>query len=180
MRRPALVFLSFLTLATCSASGSQREVHVQVLSVLSQTVRGVGVGGFTGGEFTTLIVCSEPYPSGTVGVVQGPGSLKQCALASPAHQATGSVQNRRVEAIVTTEDGQSYYVVLGCQKVYGWCAPLAEHAYYEGKLNDKPKWLADYPHRPFYGFIKISLRPNGKKKVTYQIEYAAKVNVLKP
>jgi hypothetical protein len=49
-----------------------------------------------------------------------------------------------------------------------------------GKLNDKPKWLADYQHRPFYGFIKVSLRPDGKKKVTYQIEYATKMKTLKP
>jgi len=180
MRLSASVFLLIVSLVAYSASGAQHEVHVQIVSVLSQTVRGVGVDGPAGGEFTTLIPCSEPYPSDTVGVVQGPGSLKQCLLASPAHQATGSVQNRRVEAILTNEDGQTYYVVLGCQKLYSWCAPLAEHANYVGKLNDRPKWVADYPHRPFYGFIKVSLRPNGKKKVTYQIEHAAKVKVLKP
>ena len=180
MRFSASVFLLLVTLVADSASAAQHKVRVQVVSVLSQTVSGVGVGSPAGGEFTAVIPCSEPYPSDTVGVVQGPGSLKQCLFASPAHQPSGTVQNRRVEAILTTEDGQTYYSVLGCQKVYGWCAPLAEHAAYEGTLNDKPKWLADYPHRPFDGFIKVSLRPNGKKKVTYQIEYAAKVNVLTP
>ena len=179
MRFSASVFLLVMLVAH-SASAAQHEVRVQVVSVLSQTMSGVGVGSLAGSEFKTLISCSEPYTSETVGVVQGPGSLTQCLLASPAHQPSGTVQNRRVEAVLTTEDGQTYYTVLGCQKVYGWCAPLAEHASYEGTLNDKPKWLADYPHRPFYGFIKVSLRPNGNKKVTYEIQYAAKMNVLKP
>jgi len=174
MRRSASVLL-FLSVFACSASAAQHEVHVQVRSVLSQTVRGVGVGGLVGSEFTTQVPCSRPYPSDTVSVVSGPGSLDQCVLANPAHQATGSVQNRRVEAILTTDDGQTYYVVLGCQKEYGWCAPLADRSNYVGKLNDKPKWLADYQHRPFYGLIKVSLRPDGKKKVTYQIEYATKM-----
>jgi len=139
-------------------------VHVQVLSVLSQTVRGVGVGGIVGGELTTD--------------VPGPGPDRETEL-FPFHQVTSSVQNRRVEAILTTEDGKTYYVVLGCQKQYGWCAPLAEHTNYVGNLNNQPKWLADYPNWP-YGLIKVLLRPDGKKKVTYQIEYAAEVKVLKP
>ena len=179
MRRSASVLL-FLSMVACSASAARHEVHVQVLSVLSQTVRGVGVGGLVGSEFTNQVACSRPHPSDTVSVVSGPGSLDQCVLADPAHQATGSVQNRRVEAILTTEDGQTYYVALGCQREYGWCAPLADRANYVGKLNDKRQWLADYQHRPFYGFMKVSLRRDGKKKVTYQIEYATKMKTLKP
>ena len=139
MRGSVLVLL-FLSVFACSASAARHEVHVQVRSVLSQRVRGVGVGVLVGGEFTTQVPCSRPYPSDTVSVVSGgAGSLDQCVLANPAHQPTGSVQNRRVEAILTTEDGQTYYVVLGCQKQYGWCAPLADRANYVGKLNDKPK-----------------------------------------
>jgi hypothetical protein len=178
MRRSASVLL-FLFVFACSASATRHEVHLQVLSVLSQTVRGVGVGGPVGGEFTTQVPCSRLYPSDTVSGISGPGSLDRCVLANPAHQATVSVQNRRVEAILTTEDGQTYYVVLGCQKQYGWCAPLADRANYWGKLDDRPKWLADYQHRPFYGFIKVSLCPDGKKKVTYQIEYATKMKTLR-
>jgi len=179
MRRTVSVLL-FLSVFACSALAARHEVHVQVRSVLSQKVRGVGVGGPVGGEFTTEVPCSRPYPSDTVSVVSGgAGSLDQCVLANPSHQAIGSVQNRRVEAILTTEDGQTYYVVLGCQREYGWCAPLADRANYVGKLNDKPKWLVDYQHRPFNGFIKVSLRPDGKKKVTYQIECATKMANLK-
>ena len=180
MRVSASLLLLLPSLAASSALATQHQVHLQVLSVLSQTVRGVGVGSPAGGEFKTLIPCSKPYPSDTVGVVQGPGSVNQCVLASPAHESTGSVQNRRVEAILATEEGQTYYVVLGCQKQYGWCTRLAEQANYVGQLNDKPKWLADYQHRPFHDFIKVSLRPNGKNKVTYLIEYATKLEMLKP
>ncbi len=178
MRVPVSVLLLLAPLIA-PASTARYEVHVQVLSSLSQTVRGVGVGP-AGGQFNTLIPCSQPYPTDTIGVVPGnPASTDRCILATRSGEATGTVQNRRVEAILTTEDGQTYYVVLGCQKQYGWCSPLAERANYVGRLNDQPKWLADYQHRPVYGFMKMSLRPNGKNRVTYLIEYAAKVEMLK-
>jgi hypothetical protein len=178
--RVSLLVLLLLAPLIAPASTARYEVHVQVLSSLSQTVRGVGVGPAVGGQFNTLIPCSQPYPTDTIGVVPGnPASTDRCILAMPSREATGTVQNRRVEAILTTEDGQTYYVVLACQKQYGWCAPLAERANYVGRLNDQPKWLADYQHRPVYGFMKMSLRPSGKNRVTYLIEYAAKVEMLK-
>lgn len=104
--RVSASLLLLLSLAASSASAIQHQVHLQVLSVLSQTVRGVGVGSPAEGEFKTLIPCSKPYPSDTVGVVQGPGSVNKCVLASPSHQSTGSVQNRRVEAILATAEGR--------------------------------------------------------------------------
>lgn len=55
---------------------------------------------------------------------------------------------------------------------------LGDHAAYRGKLNDRPEWLENYQHRPCYGFIKVSLHPDGKKKVTYEIEYAVKVKLV--
>jgi hypothetical protein len=178
MRRSVSVLL-VVSLFACSASAAPHEVHVQVLSVMSQTGRGYSVAGLGAGGSPTLIACTPPfYPSDTVGVISGQGAADQCIRANPAYAVTGSVQNRRVEAILTTEDGRTYYVVLGCQKVYGWCAPLADQAHYVGKLNDKPKWLADYENRPFYGFVKVSLRPDGKKKVTYEIQYATKLTTL--
>ena len=176
MRRFVLVPLLFLLACSGVAARHRNQVHVQVLSVWSQTLRGVGVGvgSMVGGGFTTEVPCSD---SGSVGVVQGPISLTPCPVSSSAHEATGGVQNRGVEAILTTEDGKRYHVVLGCQKQYGWCAPVAEHANYVGNLNNQPKWLADYPRRPFNDLIKVSFRPDGKKKVTYQIQL---VEVLKP
>jgi hypothetical protein len=174
MRQFMLVPLLVLLACSGSAARNRNQVHVQVLSIWSQTLRGVGVGSIVGGGFTTEVPCSD---SGNADVVQGPISLIPCPVPSSAHQATGSVQNRRVEAILTTEDGKRYHVVLGCQKQYGWCAPMAEHANYVGNLTNQPKWLADYPHRPFNDLIKVSLRPDGKKKATYQIE---QVEVLKP
>ncbi|MFL6439873.1 MAG: hypothetical protein ACJ71Q_20035 [Terriglobales bacterium] len=171
-----LVLLSLIG----SASAGQHHVQVQVLSTMSQTVRGVGDGMSSAAPFTAVIPCSQPYPGDSVSVTRGQGSVDQCVLASPAHEATGMALNQRVEAILTTEEGQSYYAILGCQKTYSWCARLADQANYAGKLNDKPKWLADYQHRPFYGLMKISLRPGGKKKVTYLIEYAAKANIRTP
>ena len=151
------------------------------MSSLSQTVRGVGIGSPSGDHLGSGVPCSQPYPTDTVAVTRAnSGSVDQCLIGVPSHESTGTVQNRRVEAILTSEDGQTYYVVLGCQKQYGWCAPLTPGQKYSGKLSEKPKWLTNYQHRPVYGFMKVSLRPEGKDKVSYVIEYASKVEVLKP
>ena len=178
------VFASVLLSLTClvvPTFAAHHEVHVRVLSTLSQTLWGVGVGSPSGGQLGSAIPCSEPYPSDTVAVVLGnPSSVDQCLIAMPSHESTGTVQNRRVEAILTTEDGQTYYVVLGCQKQYGWCAPLSKGQKYVGELSDDTKWLSDYQHRPVYGFIKVSLRAEGKNKVRYAIEYATKAKMVKP
>jgi hypothetical protein len=48
------------------APTARYEVRVQVLSSLSQSVRGVGVGPAVGGQFNTLIPCSQPYPTDTI------------------------------------------------------------------------------------------------------------------
>lgn len=179
MRVFAAALLSLVCLVV-PALAAHDEVSVRVLSSLSQTVRGVGVGSPSGGPLGRAVPCSQPYPTDTVAVVrENPGSVDQCLIAVPSQQSTGSVQNRRVEAILTTEDGQTYYVVLGCQKQYGWCTPLANGQKYGGKLSDKAKWLTDYQHRPAYGFMKVSLRSEGKDKVSYVIEYATKVEALK-
>lgn len=179
MRVFASVLLSLICLVI-PIFAAHHEVHVQVLSTLSQTVRGVGVGSPAGGQLGSAIPCSEPYPIDTVAVVLGnPSSVDQCLIAVPSHESTGIVQNRRVEAILTTEDGQAYYVVLGCQKQYGWCVPLSKGEKYVGELSDQTKWLADYQHRPAYGFMKVSLRPEGKNKVRYAIEYATKATLVK-
>lgn len=172
--------LVFVAWRVSPASASRHEVQIQVLSTLDQNVRGVGVGigpaaGSPippGGISASTTTCPLPYPDGS-------HNLYRCDLPGPSGDEIGSVQNRRVKAIVTTQSGQTYYVVLGCQKQYGWCIPLTGHATYVGHLNDKPKRLEDYQHQPGQGFMKVSLRPDGKKKVTYQIEYAEKINLLK-
>jgi|SRR5579862_7973256 len=165
-----------LILLVGSAAASRHEVQVQILSTKSQTVGGVGVGIgpgadvaiAPGGDGASTTTCPLTYPDGT-------GTVQYCVLPGPSGDELGQVQNRRVEAIITTEGGQRYYVVLGCERQYGWCMPLAERATYVGKIDEQPKWLANYQHRPGTGFMKVSLHPDGKKKVTYQIEYAVKV-----
>jgi hypothetical protein len=175
MRLSASVLL-LLAFFVGSASARRHEVHVRVLTALSGTLGGVAVGGLVGGEFTTQVPCSRPYPNDTVSVIPGGGVLDQCVLRNPAQTGGGTVQNRRVEALLTIEDGRRYYVVLGCQKQFGWCFPLTEQANYVGMLNDKPKWLGDYENRPFNGFIKVSFRLDGNKKVSYEIQYAKEVS----
>jgi hypothetical protein len=184
--RPVATTCLFLSL-TLSASASRHEVRVLVVSTLSQHVGGVTVGigpagGPAGGEFaSSTTTCAQPYPETTIAVLPGetPGATEHCILAGPSGDAIGTVQNRRVEAILTTDDGQTYYAVLGCQKQYGWCTPLTGQATYVGMLNDNPKRLTDYQHRPALGFMKVSLQPDGEKKVTYQIEYATQVKLIK-
>ena len=180
MRAPTFVLLLFVVLVA-PASARQREVQLQVLLTFPQIVRGVGVGPGITGDLSIPITCAQPYPGDTVGVVPGnPGSADHCLLASPSGDFTGSVQARRVKAILTTEDGQRYFVDLDCQKQYGWCAPLGDHATYKGKLSEQPKSLSNYQNRPRAGFMKISLRPNGKKKVTYTIYSATKLGPANP
>ena len=166
-----------LCLLMLPAAASKHPVTLKVLKTISQNVRGVGVA--PGIEVTSAPVsCSPPYPSNTVSVQQqvpGYPSNDQCVLALPARDLTGTVHNRDVHALLTTQDGLQYYVILGCQKEYGWCDPLEKNTTYVGELNEQPKWLADYQHRPVTSFMKVRLRPAGKKKVTYQIEYAIKI-----
>jgi hypothetical protein len=167
MRIFASVLLSLVWLVVPTLA-AHREVQVEVLSTLSQTIRW-DVGSSAGGQLDRAVPCSP------VGAVEGyPG---ECA--GPSAGATGSAQNRRVEAILTTEDGQTYYAVLDCQRQYGWCTPLANGQKYVGKLSDQAKWLADYQHRPVNGYMRVSLRPEGKHKVSYTISWATKVQVLK-
>lgn len=180
MRVPAFGFL-LLVVLVATASATRHEVQLQVLSTFPQIIRGVGVGPGIAGGFSPPIPCSPPYPRETVSVVPAdPGSADHCILAAPSGDVTGTVQSRRVKAILTAEDGQRYYVVLDCQRQYGWCTALADQATYVGKLNDQPKWLSNYQHRPVTSFMKVSLRPNGKKKVTYTITYAVKAAPAKP
>ena len=163
-----------------SASATRRHVHVQVLSAMSQTVHGVGVSPPSFDQLSTQVPCSQPYPKYALGVVQGnPGSVDRCIFGTSSHAVTGSVQNRRVEAILTTEAGQTYFVVLGCQRQFGWCAPLVNGSNYAGTLDDAEKWLARYKDRPVYGPMHLRLRPDGTHRVTYAIEYAAKVRLLR-
>ena len=171
------VALFSLSLFTLPAAGSKHPVKLQVVKAISQNLQGVGIAHGT--EVTSAPVsCSPPYPDNTVSVQQqvpGYPERDQCVLATPAHELTGAVHNREVQALLTTENGLQYYVILGCQKEYGWCDPLLNDATYMGELDDQPKWLADYRHRPVTSFMKIRLRSSGKKKVTYRIEFAMKV-----
>lgn len=163
-----------------SASATRHQVHVQVLSAMPQTVHGVGLSPSSPDQLSTQVPCSRPYPKDALGVVQGnPGSVDRCIFGTPSHAMTGSVQNRRVEAILTTEGGQTYFVVLGCQRQYGWCAPLINGSTYTGTLDDAEKWLARYSDRPVHGPMHVRLRPDGRDRVSYAIEYAAKVTILK-
>lgn len=169
--------IAFGLLFATPVAASRHEIKLQVLTTLSQNVRGVGIA--PGIEVVGAPVsCSPPYPDNTVSVQQkvpGYDSADQCTLALPSHDVSGTVHNREVQALLTTEDGLQYYVILGCERQYGWCDALVNKVIYSGQLNDSPKWLANYQHRPVTSFMKISFRPGGKKKVTYRIEYAAKV-----
>ena len=176
MRRTVSVLL-FLSVFACSALAARHEVHVQVRSVLSQTVRGVGVGGPVGGEFTTEVPCSRPYPSDTVSVVSGGRGRWTNAFSLILRirpLAVFKIVELRPYSRPKTDRHTTSFSVAK-ESMVGALHWLTGRTMW----NDKPKWLADYQHRPFNGFIRVSLRPDGKKKVTYQIEYATKMANLK-
>jgi hypothetical protein len=178
MRAYLSTLLSLVSLVA-PAWASRHPVQVQVLSAMSQNVSGVGVGiglgaGSTippGGDVARTMRCPLTSPT-------APGTTYRCIDFGATGNEQGTVQNRRVEAIITAADGRTYYVILGCQRQYGWCTSLTDRATYVGELNDRSKWLEDYQHRPVRSFTKISLHLGGKKKVTYQIEYAVRVKLV--
>ena len=176
MRASALVVL-LLSAASTSASASRHEIKVQVLSTQDQHVSGINVGTgpssvspyAPGGEGASTTICPLTYPDGS-------DSLAQCVIQGAPVSATGTAQARSVHAILTTQDGLTYFAVIDCQRQYGWCMPLVEHATYVGLLNDRSKRLDHY--QPSQGWLKITLRPDGKKKVTYQINSAVQVKLI--
>lgn len=138
--------IAFGLLFATPVAASRHEIKLQVLTTLSQNVRGVGIA--PGIEVVGAPVsCSPPYPDNTVSVQQkvpGYDSADQCTLALPSHDVSGTVHNREVQALLTTEDGLQYYVILGCERQFGWCDALGNKEIYSGQLNDSPKWLANY------------------------------------
>ncbi len=175
MRTSVLAVL--LLAASTAASASRHEIKVLVLSTQDQHVAGINVGtGPTsvspyppGGEGASTTICPLPYPDGS-------DSLAPCVIHGAPVNAMGTAQARSVHAILTTQDGLTYFAVIDCQRQYGWCKPLTEHATYLGLLNDRSKRLDHY--QPRQGWLKITLRPDGKKKVTYQINSAVQVKLV--
>lgn len=167
--------------AAASSASSHRVVKVRVLATLAQHVSGVGVGIGAGtgppippdGDIARSIRCPADSP-------ETGSSTYGCLSSTITGQELGTAQNWRVQVIITGDNEETYYAILGCQRQYGWCTSLQAGATYVGELNDQSKWLENYQHRPVHSFIKVAFRPNGKKKVTYQIEYAAKVILVKP
>lgn len=177
MRASGLAILMLVSLsARAFSASSHRVVKVRVLVTLAQHVGGVGVGIGEGsgppippgGDIARTMRCASDSP-------ETGGSTYGCLSPTISGQELGTAQNWRVQAIITADNGETYYAILGCQRRYSWCTSLEVGATYVGKLNDQPRWLENYQHRPVRSFIKVAFRPNGKKKLTYQIEYAAKV-----
>jgi hypothetical protein len=163
-----------LLITSIALSASQHDVTLKVLSSYQQTVRGVGVGLADSGPSTTT-PCSQPFPDEAVAIDnRGGGSVSHCTFAAPGAGITGSVQATNVKAILRTADGSSYYVYLYCQKQFGTCAPLNDNETYSAKLNEGTEQLADYSHRRVSTPVKVSLRPDGKNKVSYSIIFATK------
>lgn len=173
MKALTFIFL-LLLLSALASSASQHDVTLKVLSSYQQIVRGVGVGASDSGPSTTT-PCSQPFPTDANAIDnRGGGSVSQCTFTPSAGSVTGSVQATNVKALLKTADGSSYFVYLYCQKQYGTCKLLKEDATYPANLSEGPEQLADYPHRRVSTPVKVSLRPDGKNKVTYSIIFATK------
>jgi hypothetical protein len=161
---------------------SNRDAKLQILQTHQQSVQGVGVGagggGVSGGSVytaTNTTPCSQPFPDDATAIdAPGGGSLSQCTFAVPGAGVTGSAQVTYIKAILTTEAGSPYYVYLSCWKQYGTCTPLKENQTYLAKLSESAEQLADYAHRQVSTPISVSLRPDGKHKVTYTVLFVTK------
>lgn len=171
--REALFFA--LLMVPVVAIASQRDVKLEALFSSQQTVKGVGGGGADSAPSATTS-CSAPFPEDASSVTtMAPSSVSQCTFGFSAPGIMGTAQVTNVKATIRAEDGTSYYVYLSCWKQRGWCdAPKANQTY-RARLNEGIEQLSDYSHRRVSSPVKVSLKPDGSKKVTYLVIFATKV-----
>ena len=65
-------------------------------------------------------------------------------------------------------------VSIVCYRTYGSCPEPKVGTDYAVELNDDPKYLADYGKRKAFGLMAVKFSPDGKKKVSYDIQFAMK------
>ena len=61
-------------------------------------------------------------------------------------------------------------ISIVCYRTYGSCPRPTAGATYAVELNDDPKYLADYGKRKAFGLMAVKFSPDGKKKVSYDIQ----------
>lgn len=165
-RHTYLYFFVSLSL-TAGASASQQNVKILVIDTF--TGRGTLTSPSDSGSITS-IPCGEPVPAESNPPLREPGQAVPVCTYGNSGAASSPFRFTRTNAILTTENGQTYKVLLYCQRQLSDCPELADGETYTGRMNKKASLDAS-PSVPVWGPSKVDLRPDGRHKVSYTIFY---------
>ena len=175
-RHPFAYFCLLLLSLRGAASATQQNVKVLVISTYA------GRGNLTGGSGSASVMslpCGEPVPADSNPPVREPGSAVPFCTYGSSGIMSSPFQFTRTDAILTTEDGQTYGVVLYCQRQLSDCPKLDNGEVYTGRM-DKKAILDSSPSRPVFGPLKVVLYPDGQHKVSYTIFSPRKLALTVP
>jgi hypothetical protein len=161
----AHLFIALLLLRAV-ASAAQQDVKVLVLNTYSGSsnlTRASAAGSIKSAP------CAEPAPADANPPFREPRqAVPFCAYSSSSEVTSSPFRFTRTNAILTTNDGQDYRIVLYCQRQLSDCPKLADGEMYTGRMN-KNAILDLSPSKPVWGPPKVDLRPDGRHKVSYTI-----------
>jgi len=158
----SLILLLPLTAAT---SAAQRNVKILVVSTYS------GRGNLTRASGSGSVMpapCAGPVPADSDPPVREPGQAVPFCTSTSSEVTSSSFRFTRTDAILTTEDGQRYGVILYCHRQLSDCPKLADQGTYTGRMNKKGFFQISRSG-PLRSPPKVDLRPDGRHKVSYAI-----------
>ena len=164
MSRHNYLLLVLLSL-TAAASASQQNVKILVIDTF--TGRGTLTSPSDSGSIIS-IPCGEPVSADSNPPLREPGQAVPVCTYVSSGIASSPFRFTRTKAILTTENGQTYKVLLYCQRQLSDCPILAAGEIYTGRMSKKA--ALDVPLSvPVWGPPKVDLRPDGRHKVSYTI-----------
>ncbi|HEU5400958.1 MAG TPA: hypothetical protein VFU86_06350, partial [Terriglobales bacterium] len=119
------------------------------------------------------VPCGEPVPAETNPPFRNGEAVATCDYA-PAAISGSQVQFARTDAILTTEGGQKYRIVLYCERALSACPKLVDGQQYTGQMDKKAVLNSSSP-RAGFGPPTVILRPDGKHAVKYRVYYPQKI-----
>ena len=171
MRVRLLILVLAITLVA-DAAASHHDVNLTVVTSVTEDVT-VPDGGVWSSQTTiTSVTGGSDCPDGSTAVGGNTnGTVTQCQwsnLSSGGSRGKGTT----VRAFLTTTTGEVFDVSMFCSRLNGRCPEPKAGSTYSAKLDDAPKYLANYAPRREYGPMKVKFAPDGKKSVTYSIIFA--------
>jgi len=158
-------FFPLLLSLTGTALAAQQTVTILIVNSYSE---GGNLTGASGSGSIVSVPCGEPVPADSNPPHREPGSAVPFCTYGSSGVMSFPFRFTQTNAVLTTEDGQRYSVVLYCQRQLSDCPKLADGEVYTGQM-DKKAILDTSPSKPVFGPPKVALRPDGRHKVSYTI-----------